>query len=53
LYFLVTINDVQFLSTVRYSSSKAMKMDIISTFLTNIELRLLDCGVYIGKLVHY
>ena len=52
-YFLFTISDVPFLSTVVYSSSKTMKMDIISTFLTNIDLRLLDCGVYIGKLVHY
>ena len=52
-YFLVTICDVQFLSTVLYSSGKVMKMDIIFTFLTNIDLRLLDCGMHIVKLVHY
>jgi hypothetical protein len=52
-YFLVTICDVQFLSTVLYYSGKVMKMDIIFTFLTNIDLRLLDCGMHIVKLVHY
>ena len=52
-YFLFTISDVQFLSTVVYSSGKVMKMDIMFMFITNIDLRLFDCGVYIVKLVHY